>query len=176
MNGNHPEDLKKEKEKEKTQKELLPSNFGPKHVPAKKAICILAIIQLMLASSHFIENTILLHRNFHDFYDGESRLVVAIIWALTLCWILCTLILLVGLFSNLPSLLLPHIVFSVYFSCSQLHATEIFWLLCKIVILLIMLISRASLPPLLLVFSICVITAVSLPYEWNCYRLMRALL
>lgn len=73
MNGNHLEHWKKGREKEREQKELLPPNLGPKYFPAKKAVSILAIIQLMLASSHFIENTILLHRNFHDFYDGESR-------------------------------------------------------------------------------------------------------
>uniref|UniRef100_A0A1I8EKB3 Uncharacterized protein n=1 Tax=Wuchereria bancrofti TaxID=6293 RepID=A0A1I8EKB3_WUCBA len=113
---------KKGRKKERQTKELLPLNLEPKYFPSKKILSILAVIQLMLASSHFIENTVLLHRNFHDFYDCESRLVVTIIWALTLCWILCTLILLIGLFTNLPSLLLPHMVFSVHLVCSQLHA------------------------------------------------------
>ncbi|KAL3994552.1 putative integral membrane protein [Acanthocheilonema viteae] len=162
MSESNLEDWKKGRAK--GQNKSLPPNFGPKYFPDKKVVSILAVIQLMLASSHFIENTILLHRNFYDFYDGESRLMVTIIWALTLCWILCTLILLIGLFSNLPSLLLLHIVFSI------------FWLLCKIIILLIMLISKANPLPFILVFSICVITIISLPYEWNCYHLMRALL
>ncbi|VDO35693.1 unnamed protein product [Onchocerca flexuosa] len=130
MSGNHPdpEHWKKEREKEEKQKELLPPNLEPKYFPAKKAISLLAIIQLMLASSQFIENTVTLHRNFHDFYDGESRsylffsLVVTIIWAFTFCWIICTFILLIGLFINLPSLLLQHIVFSVNSYCSQLFA------------------------------------------------------
>lgn len=72
MSGSHSENWKKGTEKEKEQKELSP-DFGRRYFPAKKAVSILAVIQLMLASSHFIENTILLHRNFHDFYDGESR-------------------------------------------------------------------------------------------------------
>lgn len=66
-----PENWKKRREK----KELLTPNLEPKYYPSKKAISILAIVQLMLAVSHFIENTILIHHNFHDFYDGESRQV-----------------------------------------------------------------------------------------------------
>nr|CDP96711.1 Bm13478 [Brugia malayi] len=122
MHENQLNYWKKGREKERQTKELLPPNLEPEYFPSKKILSILAVIQLMLASSHFIENTVLLHRNFHDFYDYESRLVVTIIWALTLCWILCTFILLIGLFTNLPFLLLPHMVFSVHFVCSQLHA------------------------------------------------------
>lgn len=73
MNGNHSEDCRKGMQQEKEQKDLLSSNSGPKYFPVKKVISILAVIQLMLASSHFIENTVLLHHNFHNFYDGESR-------------------------------------------------------------------------------------------------------
>ncbi|EFO20481.1 hypothetical protein LOAG_08010 [Loa loa] len=73
MNGNQPEHWKKEGEKKRQQKQLFPLNSESRYFPSKKVVSILAIIQLMLAISHFIENTILLHRNFHDFHDGESR-------------------------------------------------------------------------------------------------------
>lgn len=141
-----------------------PASLEPKYFPAKKSVSFLALIQLMLASSHFIESAVILHRNFHDFYDEESRLIVAVIWALTFCWILCTIILLIGLFINLPSLLLPHIIFSV------------FWLACKLIILFIMLISSTRLPSLLLTCTICAVIIVSIPYEWTCYQTMRVLL
>uniref|UniRef100_A0A915Q702 Uncharacterized protein n=1 Tax=Setaria digitata TaxID=48799 RepID=A0A915Q702_9BILA len=73
MNGKQMEQCKKENKKEKEQRELSFPNLEPKYIPAKKAVSILAVIQLMLASSHFIENTVLLHQNYHDFYDGEGR-------------------------------------------------------------------------------------------------------
>ncbi|VDK79586.1 unnamed protein product [Gongylonema pulchrum] len=50
-----------------------PASSEPRYFPAKKTVSLLALIQLMLATSHFIESTVVLHRNFHDFYDHESR-------------------------------------------------------------------------------------------------------
>lgn len=46
-------------------------------------------------------------------WKNYFRLVVAVVWAFTLCWILVTLTLLFGTITNRPPLLLPHIVFSV---------------------------------------------------------------
>uniref|UniRef100_A0A915AUX2 Uncharacterized protein n=1 Tax=Parascaris univalens TaxID=6257 RepID=A0A915AUX2_PARUN len=84
----------------------------PRFYPAKKAVSALALLQLMLATVHYVENSLVLHRNYDDFYHAESRLVVAVVWAFTLCWILVTLTLLFGTITNRPPLLLPHIIFS----------------------------------------------------------------
>ncbi|KHN77626.1 hypothetical protein Tcan_15783 [Toxocara canis] len=136
----------------------------PRFYPAKKTVSVLAVLQLMLATIHFVENSLILHRNYNDFYHAESRLVVAVVWAFTLCWILVTLVLLLAIITNRPSLLLPHLVFSVI------------WLPFKLIILLILFTSSARISSVLFTSFTALIIAVSIPCEWHCYSVMHLLL
>lgn len=47
-----------------------------RYLKGKGTVSALAIIQIMIATAHFVENSLILHRNYNDFYHDESRFYI----------------------------------------------------------------------------------------------------
>jgi len=70
----------------------------------------LALSQLMLASVQIMENMVvaLLHED--RFHHSESKLTLQVIWIVNLCWAGSTVLLLFGIMTNRPTLVIPNFV------------------------------------------------------------------
>ncbi|KAK6055914.1 hypothetical protein COOONC_06580 [Cooperia oncophora] len=83
-----------------------------RHTPAKGSLSILVILQMFVAVTLFLENSLNLTKNAEHFESEETKSVVFTAWLVVLLWLLTILISLIALFTNSYNLLLPHLVWT----------------------------------------------------------------
>uniref|UniRef100_A0A1I7XJW0 MARVEL domain-containing protein n=1 Tax=Heterorhabditis bacteriophora TaxID=37862 RepID=A0A1I7XJW0_HETBA len=133
----------------------------PRYLPVKGPLSMLIIIQLLVAVILFVENTLNLTKNSEHFESEETRDVVFFAWLIVLGWILTVFCSLTVLFTNIYSLLIPHIVYTSLLSLLCVSST----------ILLFMADTRPW--SMFLTASLSILLIVSVIYEVKCFVIMR---
>jgi len=85
-----------------------------KNIPLKAPVTILAFLQLFIAVIQLSKSTIPFLISDNNFHHVETKRTIQIIFFLTLLWIGFIAILLAGLFTNRPKLILIHFIFCVF--------------------------------------------------------------
>uniref|UniRef100_A0A1I7ZQV0 MARVEL domain-containing protein n=1 Tax=Steinernema glaseri TaxID=37863 RepID=A0A1I7ZQV0_9BILA len=118
----------------------------------------------MVATTEFAECSVLLALQNEQFFHGESRATVFIVWCISIVWIAFILLLLIGIFCNRPFLIIAHILFSVV------------WMIFDALLLTALVVYDTFSLPAKIIFIVLIFVAVSVIIEWRCYRNMKAYL
>ncbi|WKX92979.1 hypothetical protein Q1695_010756 [Nippostrongylus brasiliensis] len=132
-----------------------------RNVSAKGPVSALLILQLIVAVTLFLENSLNLTKNAEHFDSDETKVVVYVAWLIILFWLLTILIALIALFINSYHLLLPH------FTCTALLC--VLSTGCSLTLLF----SDTRLWTLILSMGICVLLGTSMVVEIKCFLAMR---
>ncbi|CAJ0606771.1 unnamed protein product [Cylicocyclus nassatus] len=137
------------------------SQPNQRHVPAKGSLSVLVTLQLIVAVSLFVENSLNLTKNTEHFESEESKDVVFAAWLMFLLWLITILVAFAAIFTNSYNFLLPHLIFT--------SLLFVLCVLCSIILLL------SDTRPWTMIFStgISVLLGVTIVSETKCYFAMR---